>query len=83
MGGYYKYAREDNIMSSSHADRYIEACDHSFDTYSKSIQPLQEFLKEREPIERFTFFDSVSQKEVPFGNLIADKDIEAARRSIV
>jgi thymidylate synthase ThyX len=80
VGGYYRYAREDNIMSSSHADRYIEACDHSFDTYSKSIQPLQEFLKERGPIERFTFFDSMSQKEVSFGNLIADKDIEAARR---
>ena len=46
------------LCHQSHADRYIEACDHSFDTYSKSIQPLQEFLKEREPIERFTFFDS-------------------------
>ena len=80
VGGYYRYAREDSIMSSSHADRYIEACDHSFDTYSKSIQPLQAFLKEREPIERFSFFDSLSQKEAPFGNLIADKDIEAARR---
>jgi thymidylate synthase ThyX len=80
VGGYYRYAREDNIMSSSHADRYIETCDHSFDTYSKSIQPLQEFLKERESIERFTFFDSMSQKEVSFGNLISDKDIEAARR---
>ena len=80
VGGYYRYAREDNIMSSSHADRYIEACDRSFDTYSKSIQPLQEFLREREPIERFTFFDSMSQKEAPFGNLIADKDIDAARR---
>ena len=80
VGGYYRYAREDSIMSSSHADRYIEACDHSFDTYSKSIQPLQAFLKEREPIERFSFFDSLSQKEVLFGNLIADKDIEAARR---
>jgi thymidylate synthase ThyX len=72
VGGYYRYAREDSIMSSSHADRYIEACDHSFDTYSKSIQPLQAF--------RFSFFDSLSQKEAPFGNLIADKDIEAARR---
>src|SRR5919198_62320 len=79
-GGYYRYVREDNIMLSPHADRYIEACDHSFDTYSQSIQPLQSFLKEREPIERFSFFDSMSQKEVPFGNLIADKDIEAATR---
>src|SRR5918998_2066099 len=80
IGGYYRYAREDRIMSSSHADRYVEACDHSFDTYSKSIQPLQAFLKEREPIEHFSFFDSMSQKEVPFGNLISDKDIEAAKR---
>src|SRR5918995_3149760 len=62
VGGYYRYAREDSIMSSAHADRYIETCDHSFNTYSKSIQPLQAFLKEKEPIERFSFFDSMSQK---------------------
>ena len=80
VGGYYRYAREESIMSSSYADRYIEACDHSFDTYSKSIQPLQAFLEEREPIEQFSFFDSISRKEVPFGNLISEKDIEAARR---
>ncbi|MFL6493688.1 MAG: FAD-dependent thymidylate synthase [Nitrososphaera sp.] len=80
VGGYYRYAREDNIMSSSYADRYIEACDHSFDTYSKSIQPLQAFLEERESIEQFSFFDSILRKEVPFGNLKSDKDIESARR---
>lgn len=80
VGGYYRYAREDSIMLSSYADRYIEACDHSFNTYSKSIQQLEAFLKEREPIERFSFFDSMSQKEVSFGNLTAGKDIEAARR---
>src|SRR5919198_3120192 len=80
VDGYYRYVREERIMSSTHADKYIETCDHSFDTYSKSIQPLQSFLKEREPIERFSFFDSISQKEVSFGNLITDKDIEAAKR---
>lgn len=80
VGGYYRYVREDSIMLSSYADRYIEACDHSFNTYSKSIQQLEAFLKEREPIERFSFFDSMSQKEVSFGNLTAGKDIEAARR---
>jgi thymidylate synthase ThyX len=80
VDGYYRYVREERTMSSPHADRYIETCDHSFDTYSKSIQPLQSFLKEREPIEHFSFFDSISQKEVPFGNLLADKDIEAAKR---
>ena len=81
IGGYYRYIREERIMSSRYADRYIEACDHSFDIYSKSIQPLQSFLKEREPIERFSFFDSMLQKEVPFGNLMADKDIQAANRA--
>jgi thymidylate synthase ThyX len=80
VGGYYQYVREDSIMSSPHADNYIDACDHSFDIYGKSIQPLQSFLKEREPIERFSFFDSISQKEVSFGNLITDKDTEAAKR---
>jgi thymidylate synthase ThyX len=80
VGGYYRYVREEKIMSSSHADRYVEACDHSFDTYSKSIQPLQAFLKEREPIDRFNFFDSAQQKEVRFGELKSDKDIKAAER---
>ena len=47
VGGYYRYCREEGIMASSHADRYLETCDHSFDVYSKSIQPLQTFLKER------------------------------------
>ena len=80
VDGYYRYVREERIMSSTHADKYIGTCDHSFDTYSKSIQPLQSFLKEREPIEHFSFFDSMSQKEVSFGNLLEDKDIEAAKR---
>ncbi|MDQ3872939.1 MAG: FAD-dependent thymidylate synthase [Thermoproteota archaeon] len=81
IDGYYRYIREEKIMSSRHADRYVEACDQSFGIYSKSIQPLQSFLKEREPIERFSFFDSTLQKEAPFGNLIADKDIQAAERA--
>jgi thymidylate synthase ThyX len=80
VGGYYRYCREEGIMASSHADRYLETCDHSFDVYSKSIQPLQTFLKEREPIDRFNFFDFASQHEVPFGSLKSDKDVEAAKR---
>jgi len=80
VGGYYRYVREEGIMTSPHADRYVEACDRSFDTYSKCIQRLQSFLKEREPIERFNFFDSAPQMEVPFGQLKSDKDIKSAER---
>src|ERR1051325_9852705 len=28
MGGYYRYVREERIMGSRHADRYIESCNH-------------------------------------------------------
>src|SRR3989454_11720822 len=80
VGGYYRYVRDESIMTSPHADRYVEACDHSFDTYSKSIQRLQSFLKEREPIERFIFFESASQREVKFDQLKSDKDIKSAER---
>lgn len=80
VGGYYRYCREEGIMASSHADRYLETCDHSFDVYRKSMQTLQTFLKEREPIDRFNFFDSASQHEVPFGSLKSEEDVEAAKR---
>ncbi len=80
VGGYYRYVREEGVMASPHADRYVEACDLSFDAYSRSIQPMQSFLKEREPIERFSFFDSDLQKEAPFGQLKSSKDVKAAER---
>jgi thymidylate synthase ThyX len=80
VAGLYRYCREERIMSSRHADRYIQACDHSFDTYSRNISVLIKFLEEREPIERLLFFDSESKAEVPFGSLKGGKDIEVARR---
>jgi thymidylate synthase ThyX len=80
VSGFYRYCREERIMSSRHADRYLQACDSSFDTYSKSIPALVKFLEEREPIENLGFFDSQSQAERSFGNLAGAKDIEAARR---
>ena len=80
VGGFYRYIREEGIMASPYADMYIDSCDYSFDTYSKSIQPLQEYLKESGPLEHFNFFDSTIQREVPFGNLKSNKDVEAAKR---
>ena len=78
--GHYRYCREENITASLHADKYIDACDHSFAVYSKSLLPLQEFLKENEPLDRFSFFDSVAQRDIPFGDLKSERDIEAARK---
>ncbi|HEX2013778.1 MAG TPA: FAD-dependent thymidylate synthase [Nitrososphaera sp.] len=78
--GHYRYCREDRIMESRNADRYLEACDFSFETYSKSILPLQDYLKENEPIDTLHFLDSESKRDVPFGALKSDRDIEAAKR---
>src|SRR5918912_1220171 len=80
VNGQYKYCREERIMSSSHADRYLQACDHAFDVYSKNIQPMQRFISEVDPIDRFFFFDSLSTKDIPYNNLKSEKDIESARR---
>lgn len=80
VNGQYRYYREPKIISSAHSDRYLAACDHSFDVYSKNIAPLQKYIEEREPIERFSFFDSSVQKDRQFGDLKSEKDIESAKR---
>ncbi|MFZ0344826.1 MAG: FAD-dependent thymidylate synthase [Nitrososphaeraceae archaeon] len=80
VNGQYKYYREKKIMASPYADQYIQACDYTFDTYSKNIQPMQKFIKELKPIEHFHFFDSISKQELSYGNLKSSTDIESARR---
>ncbi|MGI0037781.1 MAG: FAD-dependent thymidylate synthase [Nitrososphaera sp.] len=80
LDGRYKYCRERNIMASKYADAYVAACDLSFGTYSKSLRPLQSFLRENGPIEDLSFFDSEEKREVPFGKLRVEKDIKAAER---
>jgi thymidylate synthase ThyX len=80
VNGYYRYCREENIMNSRYADKYIEACDLAFDTYRKSIEDLQKFLKEKEPINEYLFYDSISKLETLFKNLQSDIDSKAAER---
>ena len=80
INGHYKYCREENIMQSPFADQYIQACDYAFDIYSKNIQPMQKFISETEPIDRFLFFDFISKQETAYSNLKSQKDIESAQR---
>lgn len=80
VNGMYRYVREVRIMQSRHADSYVRACDLAFDTYGRCVPAMIKFLEEREPIERFPFHDSQAQKEMPFGDLKGQKDIDAARR---
>lgn len=76
----YKYYRDEKILKSKYADLYIESCDHSFDVYSKSINLMQKYISEMEPIDDFTYFDSISESEKPFTKLTHDQDIESAKK---
>jgi thymidylate synthase ThyX len=78
--GKYKYYREDLIMSSKFSDKYIQACDHAFDLYSKNIRSMLKYLEELGPIEKFYFFDSITKRDVSYRNLKDSKDIESANR---
>lgn len=80
VNGHYRYCMEESIMSSRHADRYLEACNYSFDTYSRAIDGLRKFLEEREPISRYLFYDTGSQRETLFDKLNSDLDIKTAKR---
>ena len=80
VGNMYKYYRDDRILKSKYADQYIESCDHAFDVYSKSINLMQKFIAEIEPIDDFVYFDSISKSEKPFSKLANGQDIESAKK---
>jgi thymidylate synthase ThyX len=80
VGNMYKYYRDERILKSKYADLYIESCDHAFNVYSKSINVMQRFISEIEPIDDFVYFDSISKSEKPFSKLSNDQDIESAKK---
>jgi thymidylate synthase ThyX len=80
IGNMYKYYRDERILESKYADQYIESCDHAFNVYSKSINVMQRFISEIEPIDDFMYFDSISKSEKPFSKLSNDQDIESAKK---
>jgi len=79
VNGEYKFFREPEITSSKFADAYLESCNLDFDVYSKSIEPMISYIKERESIERQQFRNSAGQ-EVPFSRLTDETDIKSATR---
>ncbi|MGI0088754.1 MAG: FAD-dependent thymidylate synthase [Nitrosopumilaceae archaeon] len=79
VNGEYKFFREPAIMNSNFADMYLAVCNLDFDVYSKNIESMISYVKEREPIENFKFMNSNSV-EVPFSDLKAENDIKSATR---
>ncbi len=76
--GKYRFHRESEIMKSRFADMYEETCNFSFDVYSKNIEPMINYVREKYPIEKYSFKDSTDGKEKLFSKLKNDGDIKSA-----
>jgi len=78
VNGQYKYFREPVIMGSRFADKYLESCNLDFDVYSKTIEPMISYIREKYPIEKYTFNDSHGN-EKKFSQLKNENDIKSAQ----
>jgi thymidylate synthase ThyX len=76
--GKYKFYRDQEIMKSKFADMYEETCNFSFDIYSKNIDPMVTYIREKYPIEKYSFKDSIDGKEKLFSKLKNETDIKSA-----
>ncbi len=76
--GKYRFYREPIIMKSKFADMYIDACNFDFDVYSKNIEPMISYVREKFPIEKYSFKDSDDGKEKLFSKLKNSTDIKSA-----
>ena len=79
INGRYKFYREPDIMKSSHADNYLEACNLDFDVYSKNIKPMLKLIRENDSIENYKFKDHTG-KEKKFNQLRDSNTIKSAQR---
>ena len=76
--GKYRFYRDEKIMSSKFANMYEDSCNLSFDIYSKNIEPMVNYIREKYPIEKYSFKDSTDGKEKLFDKLKNEIDIKSA-----
>ena len=76
--GRYRFYRDPVLLKSKFADLYLETCNFSFDVYSKNIDAMVNYVREKYPIEKYSFKDSKDGKEKPFSKLKEEGDIKSA-----
>lgn len=74
----YRFYKDSTLMNSKFGDLYLDACNFSFDVYSKNIEPMVKYVREKYPIEKYTFKDSKDGKEKSFSKLKVEEDIKSA-----
>lgn len=80
IDGFYKYYRDKRIMSSNYADNYVKSCDLAFDIYAKNIKSMQQYLKEKIPIDNLSFHNFETGNDSPFYSLRNSTDIDVANK---
>ncbi len=78
INGQYRFYREPVLMKSKFGDLYLDTCDFSFDIYSRNIEPMIKHIREKYPIEKYTFKDSKDGTEKSFSKLKEENDIKSA-----
>jgi len=76
--GNYRFYRDPVLKDSRFADLYLDSCNFSFDVYSKNIDPMIKYVREKYPIEKYSFKDSKDGKEKSFSKLKQEIDIKSA-----
>ena len=76
--GKYRFYRDPVLIDSRFADMYLDSCNLSFDVYSKNIDPMINYVREKYPIEKYSFKDSKDGKEKSFSKLRQESDIKSA-----
>jgi len=64
--GNYFFYREPRIMASRHRDRYVEAMNLLFETYSKQMEPMIEHVGKSLPIEQLEVRDPTTGKGLSY-----------------
>ena len=76
--GRYRFYRDPEITKSKFTDMYEETCNFSFDVYSKNIEPMVNYVREKYPIEKYSFKDSTDGNEKLFSKLKNEDDVKSA-----
>jgi thymidylate synthase ThyX len=64
--GNYLFYREPKIMASRHRDAYVEAMNLLFDTYSRQVEPMLDYVARSLPIEQLEVRDPTTGKALAY-----------------
>ena len=76
--GKFRFYRDPQIQTSRYAELYEDACNLSFEIYSRNIEQMVNYVREKYPITKYKFKDSRDKKEKDFSKLKEESDIKSA-----